>query len=187
MLRKISKWVLRILAVLVVLILGWATVAGARPIMQEPVIPQAEAGAGSRSVLPSYTGLLREFPELETPDPAAIELGRNLFFDSILSGDNDMSCAHCHQPNKGFSDGRTVARTADGVELERNSPTLWNVGYLGEIFHDGRASSLEEQAGIALLESTEMNADADTKPFTQIVLQTFVESFNCLDHATSRS
>lgn len=177
MLRKIWKWVLRILGALLVLLTGWATVAGSRPIVQEPIIPAAEAGAGSRSVLPSYTGLLREFPELETPDPAAVELGRNLFFDSILSGNNDMSCAHCHQPNKGFSDGRTLARTEGGIRLERNSPTLWNVGYLSEIFHDGRANSLEEQAEIALLESTEMNADPDTMVAELEAIPEYVDLF----------
>ncbi len=159
MLRKISRWVLRILGLLLVIVFGWATVAGARPIALEPVIPDEEAGAGSRSIVPSYTGLLREFPELEAQEAAEVELGRQLFFDPVLSSDNDMSCATCHQPDHGFSDGRQLAQTTAGIELARNTPTLWNVGYLGEIFHDGRASSLEEQAETAITESTEMNAD----------------------------
>ncbi|MFK7800421.1 MAG: parallel beta-helix domain-containing protein [Anaerolineae bacterium] len=177
MLRNIGKWVLRVVGLLLVLFAGWATTAGIRPIAQEPVIPAAEAGAGSSSVLPSYTGLQREFPELEAPDPAAVELGRNLFFDAILSADNDMSCASCHQPEKGFADGRTVAETADGTKLARNAPTLWNVGYLGEIFHDGRASSLEEQAETALLESTEMNADPDQTVAELEAIPEYVELF----------
>ncbi len=161
MLRTISKWVLRILGLLLAIVAAWAMFAGARPVATEPLIPDEEAGAGSRSIVPSYTGLLREFPELDTPEEAAVELGRQLFFDPVLSAENDMSCATCHQPDHGFSDGLTLAKTAAGDELARNTPTLWNVGYLGEIFHDGRATSLEEQAGIAITESTEMNADAD--------------------------
>ena len=105
MLRTISKWVLRILGLLLAVIGAWATYAGSRPVLTEPLIPDEEAGAGSRSVVPSYTGLLREFPEIETPDDAAVELGRQLFFDPVLSAENDMSCATCHQPDHGFSDG----------------------------------------------------------------------------------
>lgn len=114
MIRKIGKWVLRLVGLLLVLLAGWATMAGIQPIAQEVVIPQEEAGAGSRSIVPSYSGLQREFPVIESSisSSAAVELGRQLFFDAILSADNDMSCAHCHQPEKGFSDGLTVAKTA---------------------------------------------------------------------------
>ncbi|MEM8862461.1 MAG: parallel beta-helix domain-containing protein, partial [Chloroflexota bacterium] len=159
MLRIIAKWVGRLLATILVLIMGWATVAGLRPIQPEPFIPDEDAGAGARSILPSYTGLQREFPEIASTDAAEVALGKELFFDPILSGDDKMSCAHCHQPDNGFSDGLVVAQTAAGADLQRNTPTLWNAGYLTAVFHDGRASSLEEQAEISLLESTEMNAE----------------------------
>ena len=178
MLKTIGKWLWRTLAAILVLIMGWATVAGARPILPEPFIPDNDAGAGARSILPSYSGLQREFPELASVDEAAAELGEHLFFDPILSQNNDMSCAHCHQPDNGFSDGLQVAKTAAGIDLERNTPTLWNVGYLGQVFHDGRAASLEEQAEISLLDSTEMNGDPATIEAELSTIPAYVELFD---------
>ncbi len=58
-------------------------------------------------------------------NPAAIRLGQRLFFDPGLSANGRVSCATCHQPGRGFQDGRAVAHgLADGV---RNTPGLLNV------------------------------------------------------------
>ncbi|MBB3047231.1 cytochrome c peroxidase [Litorivivens lipolytica] len=77
--------------------------------------------------------------------PAEIDLGRLLFFDPVLSGDGSVSCASCHQPDKGFTDGRALSRGIHGQIAERSAPSLWNVGFLDTLFWDGRAKSLEEQ------------------------------------------
>ena len=74
-----------------------------------------------------------------------------LFFDPILSKAQDTSCATCHNPSLGFSDGLQTAKN-----LSRNSISLWNVGYETDVFWDGRATSLEEQMLVPLLEATEM-------------------------------
>jgi len=74
-----------------------------------------------------------------------IDLGRFLFFDPILSGDKTQSCASCHQPEKGFSDGKPRAIGANQQDVGRASPTLWNVGFLRNLFWDSRAHTLEEQ------------------------------------------
>ena len=71
-------------------------------------------GAGARSVLPSYSGLQREFPSQNEPadnptTPEKVELGRQLFFDPVLSAENDTSCATCHHPDLGFSNGEPVS------------------------------------------------------------------------------
>jgi cytochrome c peroxidase len=78
-----------------------------------------------------------------TPDKVA--LGKQLFFDPRLSGDNTMSCATCHIPEKAFGDGLPRAKGASGKELARNTPTLLNVGHFSRFSWDGRAKSLEEQ------------------------------------------
>jgi len=161
MLKQIIKWIGRIILCLLIFVAGIALIAALMPIETEPVIADAESGAGVRSVIPSYSGLLREFPELDAAETDLVALGQELFFDPILSSENDTSCATCHHPDKGFSDGLAAAVAADGSALKRNTPTLWNVGYAGLFFHDGRADSLEEQAMISLLESSEMNADPD--------------------------
>ena len=79
-----------------------------------------------------------------TPEKAA--LGRQLFFDTRLSGDGSRSCYSCHLNDKGLTDGRPRAVGAFNKLLSRNSPTLWNIGYQSEFYWDGRATSLEKQA-----------------------------------------
>ncbi|MCS5594961.1 MAG: c-type cytochrome, partial [Porticoccaceae bacterium] len=78
--------------------------------------------------------------------PQQIDLGRLLFFDPILSADNSLSCATCHNPKQGFSDamGRSVG--IGGHVQSRSAPTLWNSTFLSSFFWDARASSFEEQA-----------------------------------------
>jgi cytochrome c peroxidase len=88
--------------------------------------------------------------------PEQIDLGRYLFFDPALSGDGSVSCASCHHPALGFSDGRARSVGVTGEEVKRSSPTLWNVAFLKQLFWDARADSLEEQAEGPLYAPEEM-------------------------------
>lgn len=102
-------------------------------------------------------GLKTGLPELRQGfSPRQIDLGRLLFFDPVLSGDHSMSCASCHDPNKGFSDGRALSVGSKGQLAKRSAPSLWNVGFLKRLFWDARASSLEEQMLGPLYDSHEM-------------------------------
>ncbi|GAA6152478.1 cytochrome-c peroxidase [Pseudoteredinibacter isoporae] len=89
--------------------------------------------------------------------PQQIDLGRYLFFDPILSANQVQSCASCHQPDKGFSDGHGRSVGFDGELLPRSAPTLWNSAFLDRFFWDGRAKTLEEQAKGPLYAAGEMN------------------------------
>jgi len=89
--------------------------------------------------------------------PKKIALGKALFFDKQLSGDRTISCATCHDPDKGFSDGKTKAIGFNGKELPRHSPTVLNAAYNSFQFWDGRAASLEEQARGPITSAAEMN------------------------------
>jgi cytochrome c peroxidase len=91
--------------------------------------------------------------------PEKIALGKQLFFDSRLSGDNSKSCASCHLPEKAFTDGLPRAKGSGGKELARNTLTLLNVGFYSAYFWDGRAGSLEEQALFPIQAPDEMNQD----------------------------
>jgi cytochrome c peroxidase len=91
--------------------------------------------------------------------PAKVALGKQLFFDPRLSGDNTMSCATCHLPDKAFGDGLAQSEGHDGKILPRNSPTLLNAAWHETLFWDGRAGSLEEQALIPIQAPMEMNQD----------------------------
>lgn len=74
-----------------------------------------------------------------------IDLGRYLFFDPILSGNRSLSCASCHQPDKGFGDGLGRSIGVAGTATHRGAPSLWNSAFLRRFFWDARADSLEEQ------------------------------------------
>lgn len=87
-------------------------------------------------------------PDLPRDNPLLVErveLGKKLFFDKRLSVNNQQSCAGCHAPEKAFSDGRRVARGAEGAFGTRNSMPLFNLAWKKEFFWDGRAKSLREQ------------------------------------------
>jgi len=102
-------------------------------------------------------GLKTALPEIRDGfSPQQIDLGRYLFFDPVLSLDGSISCASCHDPKKGFSDGRATARGIHDSVLSRSSPSLWNVAYLKKFFWDARASSLEEQMQGPLYAANEM-------------------------------
>ena len=91
--------------------------------------------------------------------PQQIDLGRYLFFDPLLSKDGSVSCASCHQPDKGFSDGLAKSVGVSGQRAKRSSPSLWNVGFLKRLFWDARADSLESQAAGPLFDPSEMGND----------------------------
>jgi cytochrome c peroxidase len=79
-----------------------------------------------------------------TPD--RVELGRALFFDTRLSAKGSMSCASCHNPALGWSDGLPTAVGHDMKILGRATPTIVNAAFNNLQMWDGRMSSLEAQA-----------------------------------------
>lgn len=85
-------------------------------------------------------------------------LGKSLFFDSMLSHDNKMNCATCHQPEKGFADGITKSMSnKNGITVFRNSPTLLNSAYADRFFYDLRAYTLEQQVEHVIFNNLEFN------------------------------
>ena len=90
-------------------------------------------------------------------DPAAAAFGEELFFTKDLSPTGTIACATCHDPEQGWSDGKSLSVGLD--ELSRNSPTLWNAAYSRWYFWDGRADSLWAQALQPLEHPKEMGSD----------------------------
>lgn len=110
--------------------------------------------------------------------PEKISLGRQLFWDPILSGNKDVACATCHHPEKGYADALDVSIGVGGnglgeqrngrVLAQRNAHTVVNTAFNGmtlesnvnsssaPMFWDNRARSLEEQALLPLLSKEEM-------------------------------
>ena len=86
---------------------------------------------------------------------AAVSLGARLFADRRLSGDGQISCATCHQPERAFSDGRPVARGIGGQLGSRNTPSLVNASRSTTFSWEGRRTSLEDQVLDPFLNSRE--------------------------------
>ncbi|MEX0725215.1 MAG: cytochrome c peroxidase [Planctomycetaceae bacterium] len=96
-------------------------------------------------------------PEGNPSTPEKIALGKQLYFDGRLSRDGKSSCASCHDPKKGWSNGDQFATGVEGKKGGRNSPTVLNTAYNKFQFWDGRAGSLEEQALGPIQNPIEMN------------------------------
>jgi cytochrome c peroxidase len=97
------------------------------------------------------------YPGGRPPAADEAELGRRLFFDARLSFNDSISCASCHRPELGFSDGRRFSVGATGKALARHTPHLYNLAWSPTLFWDGRATSLEEQALVPIQGADEMN------------------------------
>ena len=141
-------------------------------------------------------GLLRPWPAMGDAAVASVNLrtvalGRLLFFDPIVSGDNTASCAHCHDPTQGLADGQRLSRgkgatgvglkRQGGKTLRRHTPSIYNSAFDGFLFWDGRARSLEHQAMFPITSADEMDQRLDllAEELTQIAeyRRLFAEAF----------
>ncbi len=128
----------RIIALVVVVL------ASCKPDEQTEIPRTYDAPTAYNLELPNF------FPEMEIPEDnplteEGVRLGRFLFYERRLSGDNTLSCAGCHRPNEGFSDSRRFSEGITGERGTRNSMPMFNLGYAQFFFWDGRAKTLEEQ------------------------------------------
>lgn len=158
--RRRGRW--RWIVGIPLMLIGVLLVAAAfLPVPEDKPIPLAQQGGGARQEGAAISGLQASWPAVAAPDPDQAALGKLLFYDPILSANDDLSCASCHHPDMGFSDGKPVAVNAHGEDLRRNAPSLWNVAYATSLFWDGRAKTLEEQMLTPLTNENEMAADPD--------------------------
>jgi cytochrome c peroxidase len=72
-----------------------------------------------------------------------------------------MNCGTCHDPEQGYSDGMEISLNYPTTKNWRNSPTVINVVFHQQFFHDGRAATLEEQALFPMMSAFEMNQNLD--------------------------
>lgn len=116
----------------------------------EPALPAIPAGLPALSV-----------PADNPLSPDKIALGRQLYFDPRLSIDNTVSCASCHDPARGWSNGDRFATGIGGQRGGRSAPTIINATYQRWQFWDGRAEGLEGQALGPIQNPIEMNLSLD--------------------------
>lgn len=108
-------------------------------------------------VIPLGLDLYMPVPEDNPVTAEKIDLGRRLFNDRRLSRDGSVSCASCHDPQRAFSDGRTMAVGAFNRAGRRNAPALVNRGWGRAFFWDGRVQTLEEQVLQPIRDPNEMD------------------------------
>lgn len=106
---------------------------------------------------PFYFGNNFEIPEDNPTTEEGVELGRMLFYETRLSGDNTQSCASCHQQAKAFTDGNQFSEGIDGELGTKNAMSLTNLLWTKRFFWNGRSASLEEQALIPIEDPIEMH------------------------------
>ena len=105
------------------------------------------------------------FPKIVSPTnnpltKSGVSLGRMLFYDPILSGNNQRACASCHRPEYGFAEpiATSVMFGQEGV-VARNAPTLLNVGFQKAFFLDASTTYLEDQVVVVNQNVNEMHGN----------------------------
>jgi len=174
--NKIKQWVLRLFYMLGGVFLAVFLWAAFAPLSQDEALASDRWGGGADASLPFYAGNDRDFPDTNTPadnptTPEKIALGRLLFFDPVLSRNNDMSCSTCHHPDLGFSDGRKTGMGAGGTGygtdrtggfgFQRSTMSHWNTAFSTVFLWNGGVGSLEEVAAGTIVASEEFDADPE--------------------------
>jgi cytochrome c peroxidase len=102
-----------------------------------------------------------EYPEDNQYSKEKSSLGKTLFFDPRLSKSGQIACASCHNPELGWTDNSTRSFGHNRQTGGRNSMTILNVAHAKDLFWDGRATSLEDQARFPIPDKLEMNMDLE--------------------------
>ena len=116
-------------------------------------------------------------PADNPPTAETIALGRRIYYDPILSVDNTISCATCHHPDFGFTDGKQFSEGVNGQLGGRNAPTVFNTAYFTTQFWDGREPSLEKQAEGPVQNSVEMAHTLETVEKAMMADPSYVAAF----------
>lgn len=146
-------------------------------------IPAAAAHADSSGLPLGISKALYDIsvPADKVPSKEKIALGDKLFNDVRLSADNTVSCATCHDPKKGFVDGKPVSEGIKKQKTTRNSPTVLNAMFNATQFWDGRAKDLEEQAGLPILNAIEMGMKDEAEVVAKLKgIPEYVEAFKAV-------
>lgn len=102
---------------------------------------------------------LAPLPKLSNrPSKKMVALGHRLFNDTILSKDNTVSCASCHESRLTFTDQRKVAIGINQQAGRRNTPAIFGIDLWQSFFWDGRAKTAEQQALMPITDAKEMNS-----------------------------
>lgn len=107
------------------------------------------------------------------------DLGKQLFYDPILSGNNERSCASCHSPTQSYTDTTTpTSLSFDGkTSLTRNTPTLLNVQFNHLLMADGKHYTLQSQTKGVVSSPLEMGGNEADMVQKVKSCKTYVKAF----------
>ncbi|MDO1446345.1 cytochrome c peroxidase [Rhodocytophaga aerolata] len=125
-----------------------------------PSTIQPEETGPLQLITPRYFGDY-QLPADNSLTKEGVALGRMLFYEKMLSTNNTLSCASCHQQSKAFTDGQAFSKGAEGLLGKRSTMSLVNLVWNKRFFWDGRATSLEEQALVPIQDPLEMHQTLD--------------------------
>jgi cytochrome c peroxidase len=122
----------------------------------QPVVnPTAESMFTSNTLMPASSSGLH----YKSITPALVDLGRTLFFDPVLSSNNQRACASCHDPNKTFTDGLKQGMAIDHQgSLKRNTPTVLNAVFSRRFFYDLRAMRISDVVSHVITDEQEFHS-----------------------------
>jgi cytochrome c peroxidase len=109
---------------------------------------------------------------------AKVELGKILFWDPRLGGDASTACVTCHEPDQGWAFGDSLSRGYPGTVHWRNSQSVINSAYLGQLFWAGAAASLEKQAPSAAKGAVAGNGENDVMETRLAFIPEYRKRFN---------
>lgn len=109
---------------------------------------------------------------------AKVELGKILFWDPRIGGDASTACVTCHEPDQGWGFGDSLSRGYPGTVHWRNSQTVINSAYLGQLFWAGSAASLEKQAPSAAKGAVAGNGENDVMETRMAFIPEYRRRFN---------
>jgi len=143
--------VLGITIIVIVILLSLPTLLHKKiPELNDTMLRERAISTNMLPIPKTYEALLEVIDNPDNPmSKEKIALGKELFFDTLLSQDQDISCASCHNLKEGGDDDlpTAIGHQNQANPSHLNSPTVLNAALAKSQFWDGRAKDVEEQAG----------------------------------------
>jgi cytochrome c peroxidase len=191
--RNVKGTIVGVLALAIAVPVAALAIVASLPLPVDNEGLAGTAGPSGPGGLQSRWPEMPQRPDNQVKDPKFAKranLGKLLFYDPIVSGKNDMSCATCHHPDLGYADGLGKGMGAGGQGtgperhggriLRRGTPSIWNASFNEAMFWDGRAKDLEDQAKNPITAPEEM---AETDANLSSELATLPEYQSYFDEA----
>jgi cytochrome c peroxidase len=143
-------------------------------------LPAQPPTSGAAPPVPLFSAeVVQSFTPSDNPiTDAKAKLGDRIFDEKRVSADNSVACNTCHSPRNGFTTHTPAARGVGDRIGKRNAPSILNAMFYKSMFWDGRASTLEEQSTMPILNPVEMGQKDPKDVVAKLAaIPEFVEAF----------